>query len=51
VKLFALERSPNVSHATNIAQSTQTHAGYLCDSELISCIPLLQQLLVLLVTN
>jgi hypothetical protein len=51
VKLFALERSPNVSHATNIAQSTQTHAGYLCHSELISCILLLQQLLALLVTN
>jgi hypothetical protein len=30
VKLFALERSPNVPHATNIAQFTQTHAEYLC---------------------
>jgi hypothetical protein len=30
VKLFAFERSPNVPHATNIAQFTQTHAKYLC---------------------
>jgi hypothetical protein len=30
VKLFALERSPNIPHVTNIAQFTQTNAGYLC---------------------
>jgi hypothetical protein len=30
VKLFAFERSPDVPHAANIAQFTQTHAGYLC---------------------
>jgi hypothetical protein len=29
VKWFALERSPNVSHATTIAQSTRITAGYL----------------------
>jgi hypothetical protein len=32
VKRFALERSPNVSHQTIIAQSTRITAGYLCDS-------------------
>jgi len=44
VKLFALERSPNVPHATNIAQFTQTHAGYLCYA-FISCVRRLQHML------
>ena len=44
LKLFALERSSNVPHATNIAQFTQTHAGYLCYA-FISCVRRLQHLL------
>jgi hypothetical protein len=31
VKVFALEGSPNVPHAINIAQFTQISAEYLCD--------------------
>jgi hypothetical protein len=32
VKVFALESSPNVPHATNIAQFTQILAEYLSDA-------------------